>query len=198
MNELKTQVSEILKNTPVGETVQNDEVLRSVLLMHPRYCKYDVLPFTVSTDNLYKNKQFLFKTKNLKFISFSLTACFNTKESCDKFKLNKAFRNSIKEQIRENKSMRYYVGIRCPINETIMEWRECHVDHDFEILPFSKIINDFVIMNPNLDYSVSCNKFYQFADSNTTHLFQEYHLSCAKLRLISKSANLKANKSRFS
>ena len=63
---------------------------------------------------------------------------------------------------------------------------------------FRKIINDFVILNPDLDYSVSYNKFYQFADSNTTRLFQEYHLSCARLRLISKSANLRANKSQFS
>ena len=94
--------------------------------------------------------------------------------------------------------MHYYVGIRCPINDTIMEWRECHVDHDFEILPFSKIIDDFVKLNPDLDYFVSYNKFYQFADSTTTRLFQEYYLSCAKLQLISKSANLRAIKTRFS
>ena len=86
MNELKKQVSQILQNTPVGETVENDELLRSVLLMHPRYRNYEVLSFIVSTDNLYKKKQFLFETKNHKFISFSLAACFNMKESCDNFK----------------------------------------------------------------------------------------------------------------
>ena len=80
----------------------------------------------------------------------------------------------------------------------IMDWTDCHVDHDYDLLPFSKIINNFVMINPELDYSVYYNKFYKFADSNTTQLFQEYHLSCARLRLISKSANLKANKSRFS
>ena len=99
MNELKTQVSQILQNPSVGEPVQHDEVLRTVLLMHPRYSNYDVLSFVVSNDNLYKKKQFLFKTRNHKFISFSLAACFNTKESCDNYKLKKTFRNTIKEQI---------------------------------------------------------------------------------------------------
>ena len=94
MNELRTQVSQILQNTPVGETVENDELLRSVLLMHPHYCNYEVLSFVVSTDNLYNKKQFLFETNNHKFNSFSLAACFNSKESCDNFKLKKAFRNS--------------------------------------------------------------------------------------------------------
>ena len=67
-----------------------------------------------------------------------------------------------------------------------MDWENTHVDHNYEVLPFSKIINDFVYANTQLNYSVVFNKFYQFADYNTTRLFQEYHLSCAKLRLISK------------
>ena len=79
-----------------------------------------------------------------------------------------------------------------------MEWTNCHVDHDYDLLTFSKIINDFMLINADLDYSVSYNKFYKFADNNTTRLFQEYHLMCARLRLISKSANLRANKSQFS
>ena len=97
---------------------------------------------------------------------FSLAACFNTKESCDNYKLKKAFRNTIKEQIKEFKSLHYYVGIRCPIDNTIMDWKKCHVDHDYDLLPFSKIIDDFIKMNPDLDYSISYNKFYQFADSS--------------------------------
>ena len=53
MNEIRAQVSEILRNTPINETVQNDEILQIVLSKHPRYGKYDALSFIVSNENAY-------------------------------------------------------------------------------------------------------------------------------------------------
>ena len=140
-------------------------------------------------------KQFKFETKNHKFISFFLSACYHTKESCEHFKLRKAFRNSVKEQIWENKATHYFVGIKCRVLNIDMDWTNTHVDHDYEILPFIKIINEFMSINPDLNYSVSYNQFYKFVDTETTLLFQEYHRSYARIRLISKNANLRAKKS---
>ena len=79
MNELREQVSEILQNTPIGEIVRNDEILSVVLSKHPHYSKCNALSFVVSNDNAYKQKQFKFETKNHKFISFSLSACYKIK-----------------------------------------------------------------------------------------------------------------------
>ena len=85
----------------------------------------------------------------------------------------------------------------CPISgKELMNDNNTHIDHNYETLPFAKMVKDFCKTH---DYdiksiqTVSQGTNRTFTDENVQHKWLEYHYKHAQLRALHKNANMSAN-----
>lgn len=122
---------------------------------------------------------------------FSFRSCITapTVES----ELRSACRNAVKGEIIAFKSAQFATAttLACPIRGVVITWDSAHVDHEghtFEALAdtFLAAERPLPVVEPTRDNDVET----RFADPAVSERFRAYHRMYAKLRIVSKAANL--------
>lgn len=105
-----------------------------------------------------------------------------------------AFRTEIREQVRQFKAANLLPGAACPITGERLDAYNAHVDHappEFDelfasFLADNQLAFEQVDVNPTEDGSTDT----LLADRHLAARWQEYHRRYARLRLVTKTANL--------
>ena len=112
-------------------------------------------------------------------------------------KFKRACRNAIEDQVREFKDRFFEQDgeFECSVTRECLTYKNAHVDHEYP-KTFDQIVYDF-IKEENIDVNsviIEGELVKKLKDKRLEEEFAEYHKANAKLRVISKSANLRQPK----
>lgn len=149
----------------------------------------------------YNTRGFWFVRKDDTVSDFSWIKCIDKPKDHQKRDFYAACRTAVKPQIRSFRDKAFYKTdkITCPLSGEILTKYNCHVDHIYPDT-FQNLVKNF-IEEYNLDiHSVKIEPTKdgeietKFKHRDIEELFCNYHLAHAKLRIISKTENLKLSK----
>jgi hypothetical protein len=127
-------------------------------------------------------------------MDISYKKCLNPSIDTSPNQVSKAFRDSIQYQIADYRNKVLANGCICPkTGIQLKNDRETHIDHNYEILPFAKLVDNFC-KEYNYNFEgikvVSQGVTVAFEDPMLTARFQDYHAKHAILRPLHRSANI--------
>lgn len=149
----------------------------------------------------YNTRGFWFTREDNTQSDFSWVKCIDKPKDTKKRDFYAACRTTVKDQIIDfkNKAFQETEKIICPLSGEVLTKNNCHVDHVYPAT-FQNLVKNF-IKEYNLDiYSIKIEPTKdgeietKFKYDNIADLFYNYHLKTAKLRIISKTENLKLSK----
>jgi hypothetical protein len=186
-----------------GEKIfgQDDLFLREFITLHPRANEKigcGVAYFTIQPDEHWRNsRQFVLVRIDGERAIFSHNRIRTTQESQEerhRRRVLEAMREAIVSQVVEFKNDNFLPGkTRCPLTNEII--KEPHVDHEkpqtfialvAEWLDINSLRFEDVTVNSDTDHRT----FETMADSSKLISWQRYHSIHARLRILSKEANL--------
>jgi hypothetical protein len=196
---LKTRIQEILHSYPIGQELSEDDFafMRDVLDMHPDSdikIGCGVVRMFVRQNAVYRrNREFWLQRLDGSETDFSFNECLKPTTPLKKFKI--ACRNTIREDVIAFRDQNLSQDSVCPFKGQTLTVQNTHVDH-VPPATFDAIVHDFIKLhsiNPTevkltgaRDGEIGDN----FADSNLSEAFRQFHNEKAQLRLVSAKANL--------
>lgn len=185
------------------ETKQENDILeepyKSVMVdlvsWHPNYNEKwvdETTEFKIGIDS-YGLKNFRIKNKN-GWSVFSYLKCIraHTPEKNHRFNVQRACRKAIKKQIEEFKSEAEQNGFwECEIDGNMYLGYEIHVDHNFEIITFQQLLDNFLdtLGKSYLDIKLISTDGHLLGKQDKKD-WREYHRLYCVLRCIHKKYNL--------
>ena len=198
--ELENYIKNILHKYNLNEFLDeyDFEFMMDLLVRHPKAdekigCGIDGIRVVPE----WGNRRFDILRLDDSSIDFSPKKCLTPETQLTKFK--RACRNAIQEQVRAFKNQFFAQGekFECPINREVITYDNAHVDHEYPNT-FDQIVHNF-IKEKNIDVdsvAIEGEIAKKFKDKKLEEEFAEYHKANAKLRVISKSANLRQPKAK--
>ena len=197
----KTKTKEHLKyllNTLPKYTPLHNEILFDLLKLHYYFNNKNPDYFIIK-----KSPKFTYCfnfVKNDHVQDFSYIKCFDNIEQIVHKNKNEAYRCLIAPQIKEFKDNHFSINVSClcPKTEIVLYNNSyTHVDHNYEYMPFRKIVTDFETM-----YNYCSASLQTIGDVNNRKFkheiininFINFHRINASLRCIHYTDNLKNNR----
>jgi hypothetical protein len=195
----KLAVREILNSWPTGSplTGEADVLVRDLLSRHPEAalkigCGVESIGIRPVVEQ-YASRGFWITRTDGSGTDFSYLKCFSPPTRAAEAK--EGFRTAVRPQIRDFRDLVFANGlVVCPITGEVLTETTCQVDHE-PPLTFEALVKDFlgdidpaeVDVNPTEDGSTVT----RIADPEIEKLWQNYHRTYAKLRVVSIEANLR-------
>lgn len=195
----KDFVREIISRNNVKQSLEGDDFLfvSDLLAIHPESEQKiggGISRIFVDLDAQYqRNKCFYLEWRDGSSTDFSWLSCIDGRNI--RREIFDAFRNSIAYQIDNFKAEQLPAGLTCPYTNESLHNGNSHVDHESP-LTFYVLVSGFIKKESiNIsDVEISDPEDNQFTasliDEQFIERWQQYHLSTAKLRVISKTGNL--------
>jgi hypothetical protein len=169
------------------ELSENSELIRELLLCHPRsdeLAEYiDTIAIRVDPEHR-NSKQFYVTLSDGTSDPFSYKNCLNGKYN-RRQRLIREFRKAVDDQIDEFRGGNFQCGMKCPLCSEVMN--SCHIDH---IEKFRDLLEQYMT-SKNTDlvtipFDVNSCKF---SDNNILDDWKTYHKQHATLRCICAKCN---------
>lgn len=208
--EIKQFLKDFKDNNSVGTSLPEPyhSVMFELLTWHPSFDEWNYnvmdkesLTFKIMIDKKYQRQKAFSVSDSERTWAFSYLKCIRagTKEANKKSNVIMAARESIKSQIYGYKdSMELESGLyKCAIDGKMYDRSNIHVDHNYEIITFKKILEDFLTLK-EMNYStvpLTRDKFeYSCFFPDIDQEWKDYHRENAILRCIQKGYNLSGKK----
>lgn len=194
----KKMISEWLHTSYTGYIPSDEEMqwIIPLLQMHPRFEEKGGLMMTgvnvTYSPPAYHLNMIL---ENDNTVDISYNKCLVKSANSQRNAVMKALRDIIRPQIASFKANIIANGdIRCAITDKILDSSELHIDHNFDILPFRTIVDNFMSKeNRQIDdiRVVSRGITHDLEDTDLHDRWYKYHESVAILRPLQKHVNMK-------
>lgn len=176
---------------------EDDQVVRDLLGMHPEADKKidcGVRGFTVRLDPEWRrNRQIILHRVDGTSSDFSWHACIDGANPLRD--IREAFRRAVVDQVLAFRDAQLAAGAVCPFRGVALTARTSHVDHEAP-RTFARLLEDFLagegmaLADVPITPSADNQLWADLADAGLSARWQDYHRANARLRLLSRGANL--------
>ena len=174
------------------------EWVNSLLKMHPRYDEKCKGMTGIMIKSVFKHNCFFIIKDDGSMEDISYIKCVSGKDTSNEVNIHSALRWTIHDQISEFKECIFNNPenpITCPISAKILKNdSSTHIDHNYEVLPFVKLVKEFIIEEGIAldDVKTETTGTHRvLCDASLASRFVEYHRNHATLRAIHKDCNLR-------
>jgi len=204
--DVKELMRYILHKYKIGEYLKEEDakVIMDLLKYHPRYehKKGNGIKAIFVGEGKHKNKCFYIERIDGTKTDFSYLKCIYGEKFINLLK--QACRNAIWPYILEFKRKIFENNekVICPLTGRQLSWEDAHIDH--ENPPFEEIFQRWYVSygyrakKEDLIFDEDGLRGVKFRNKALKNSFVKFHNKLAKLRIISKEANLKLQKRNFS